>query len=95
MSAQLMILPSGMWGAKSKKTRHFRDPNGHITHSGEQDEQFMNRTLDECAEFLLQRGVSDEEIDIAIQNMIANDHNVAEFGIFGKFVFSKFIGILH
>lgn len=95
MGCKLMNLGNGKWGATSRKTRYFRDPQGNITHSGDHDESFMNRTLEEVSEFLMQRGVDDNEIDTAIQEMIKHEHNVAEFGIYGRFVFSKFVGVLH
>lgn len=95
MSAQLILMKNGMWGAKTKKTRYFRDPQGSIIGSGEQEESYLNKPLEQVAEFLAQRGVDPDEIDEAIVCMHKHEHNVAEFGIYGRFVFSKYVGVLH
>lgn len=95
MSCQLILMKNGMWGAKSKKTRYFRDPQGSIIGSGEHEESYLNKPLEQVAEFLVQRGIDPDDIDDAIVCMMKNEHNVAEFGVLGGFVFSKFVGVLH
>lgn len=95
MSCQLRMLTNGRWTAKSKKTRYFKTPDGGVATAPDFIETFQNRSLEECAEFLAQRGVEPDEIDEAVVCMMKHDHNVAEFGIYGRFVFSKFEGVLH
>jgi len=95
MSCQLMLLKNGMWSARSKKTRYFKGPDGSISSAPDFVEFFQNQTLDRCAEFLAQRGVDPDEVEEAVVCMLKNDHNIAEFGIQGRFVFSKYEGVVH
>lgn len=95
MSAQLMLLPNGKWGAKTKKTRYYKSPDGGVMSAPDFEEKFMDRTLEEVSEFLLQRGIDDNEIDVAVEQMLKNEHNIAEFGVLGGFIFSKYVGVLH
>jgi len=46
-------------------------------------------TLKEITEVALDRGIEDSELTFAYKNMAKNKHTVANFGLSGKFLFSK------
>lgn len=46
------------------------------------------KTIEDTSDFLESIGVLDEQIDLALINLIGNDHTHAEFNNEGKFAFS-------
>jgi hypothetical protein len=50
----------------------------------------MYPSIEEAATQLESLGVPDEEIDIALIEMVGNEHNMAQFGALeGRFIFSS------
>lgn len=78
---------NGTWNALRKEV-----------HGGEVVNTVMlvsNVSLDTASDVLAVDGVEEDDIDVAIQEMFKNDHNYAEFGLHGGFVFSDYRGTKH
>ena len=79
--------PNGTWSAARKEF------------SGSTVKDYLilasNVNLDSASDALIKDGVEDEAIDTAVSEMFKNDHNFAEFGIFGGFVYSDYLGAKH
>jgi len=73
MSTDLYRVSKVLWAVKSPKDK----------------EVFGFSTIEAAAEYLESIGVRDEEIDLAIIDMLAHGHTRAQFGaIEGRFIFS-------
>lgn len=57
--------------------------------------QFETYSPVDAARFLNAHGIDNGEIDVALTQMEQHGHNVANFGWFGRFIFSEFKGAIH
>lgn len=88
--SELIREANGSWSALTYKLEV--SPNG--MGRGEPI-KLQNVSLDDASVFLQRAGIRYDEIDYALVELTKNEHNVANFGIQGSFISSRFEGILH
>lgn len=54
--------------------------------------QIIYHNEDKVIEYLMSMGIKEKEAILALDEMEANGHNMASFGVRGGFVFSKYEG---
>lgn len=54
-------------------------------------EYYISGKLDDVSEFMALHGINDKEIDDAVIELGIKNHNIAEFGVAGSFIFSYYI----
>jgi hypothetical protein len=49
----------------------------------------MFKTIEQASDYLMEKGISDKEIDLALTDIYALNHSVADFGVNGTFISSS------
>lgn len=93
MSCKL-FMENNKWGAIAEEVSFVTSPSGPYKDIVLKKE-LHGKTLEEVSSFLIRHGIDNNEIDVAVQAMLTQEHNVANFGFFGGFIFSTFEGIVH